>query len=303
VKDFGLIVVDKPVGPTSHQVVGLVRRGTGIRKVGHAGTLDPRASGVLVLCLGAATRLSEYLSGTTKEYEAVVRFGITTRTFDGDGEVTSRSGRAPTRRDIEEGLPAFRGEIEQRPPPYSAIKVRGRKAYEMARAGEEPDLAPRRVSITRLELRSYQAPDLTLRIECSAGTYIRALAHDLGERLGTGAHLAGLRRTRAGPFRLEQATPWPMLEVGMMTGKWERHVLPAAQALPELEAVVVGPQEIDALRSGHRIPAGESARGMAKAVDEAGELVAILQAAEEGKQWHPHKVFLLEGDDRVGGSA
>lgn len=291
-KDFGLIIVDKPVGPTSHQVVGLVRKGTGIRKVGHAGTLDPRASGVLVLCLGAATRLSEYLSGTSKEYEATVRFGISTRTFDADGEITRRSGRAPARRDIEQVLPEFRGEIEQRPPPFSAIKVQGRKAYDLARAGEDPDLQPRTVHISRLELRSYQPPDLSLRVECSAGTYIRSLAQDLGERLETGAHLAGLRRIRAGPFAVDQATAWPMLEVGMLTGKWERYVLPAAAALPELPAVLVEAQELDALRFGHPIPAGPGSSGMAKAVDPQGTLVAILEAVEAGSRWHPRKVFL-----------
>ena len=291
-KDFGLIIVDKPVGPTSHQVVAIVRKGTGIRKVGHAGTLDPRASGVLVLCLGAATRLSEYLSSTTKEYEATVRFGVSTRTFDGDGEITRRSGRTPTRREIEQCLPGFRGELEQQPPPFSAIKVQGRKAYEIARAGDEPELAPRTVNITRLELRTYQPPDLALRIECSAGTYIRSLAHDLGEQLGTGAHLAGLRRTRAGPFRLEQATPWPMLEVGMMTDKWERYVLPPTEALPELTAVVVPPEGVEAIRFGHPIPTGSPSFGMAKAVDAGGELIAILEAVDDGKLWHPRKVFL-----------
>jgi tRNA pseudouridine55 synthase len=292
VKDFGLIIVDKPLGPTSHQVVGMVRKGTGIRKVGHAGTLDPRATGVLVLCLGAATRLSEYLSGTTKEYEAIVRFGVSTRTFDADGEVTRRSGRTPTRREIEQVLPAFRGEIEQRPPPFSAIKVQGRKAYEMARAGDDPELAPRTVNLTRLELRSYQPPDLALRIECSAGTYIRSLAHDLGEQLGTGAHLAGLRRTRAGSFTLDQATPWPMLEVGMMTDKWERYVRPATDALPELSAVIVAPEGVESLRFGHRIPAAAPSAGLAMAVDESGVLIAILEAVDEGSMWHPRKVFV-----------
>lgn len=292
VKDFGLIIVDKPIGPTSHQVVDMVRKGTGIRKVGHAGTLDPRASGVLVLCLGAATRLSEYLSGTTKEYEAIVRFGVSTRTFDVDGEVTRRSDRTPTRREIELCLPAFRGEFQQQPPPFSAIKVQGRKAYEIARAGDDPELAPRSVNITRLELRSYQPPDLALGVECSAGTYIRSLAHDLGEQLGTGAHLAGLRRTRAGPFSLEQATPWPMLEVGMMTDKWERYVRPATDALPELPPIVVPAEGVEALRFGHRIPAALPSSGMAKAVDDAGELIAILEAVDEGSMWHPHKVFL-----------
>jgi tRNA pseudouridine55 synthase len=292
VKDFGLMVVDKPVGPTSHQVVAIVRKGTGVRKVGHAGTLDPRASGVLVLCLGAATRLSEYLSGTTKEYEATVRFGISTRTFDTDGEVTRRSDRTPTRREIELLLPEFRGDVEQRPPPFSAVKVQGRKAYELARAGDDPELAPRTVHISRLDVRSYQPPDLSLRVECSAGTYIRSLAHELGERLECGAHLSGLRRIRAGPFAIDQATAWPMLEVGLLTGKWERYVLPASAGLPELPAVEVDVQELEALRFGHPINAEPVSSGMAKAVDGEGELVAILEAVEGGTLWHPRKVFV-----------
>lgn len=290
-RDFGLLIVDKPVGPTSHQIVAMVRKGTGIRKVGHAGTLDPRASGVLVLCLGAATRLSEYLSASTKAYEAIVRFGISTRTFDGDGEIVQRSNRAPTRREIEQVLPEFRGEIIQQPPPFSAVKVQGKKAYELARAGDDPDLAPRPIRIDRLELRSYAPPDLALTVECSAGTYIRSLAQDLGQRLDTGAHLAGLRRTRAGPFSLEDATPMPMLEVGMLTGKWDRYVRSASDALPELEAVVVDAESLEALRFGHRIPAADGAPDRAKAIDAEGELVAILELAD-GSAWHPHKVFL-----------
>jgi tRNA pseudouridine55 synthase len=290
-KNFGLIIVDKPIGPTSHQIVALVRRGTGIRKVGHAGTLDPRASGVLVLCLGAATRLSEYLSNTAKEYEALVRFGASTRTFDTDGEVTRRTDQSPTRRQIENVLPQFKGSIVQKPPPYSAIKIHGRKAYEMARAGDEPPLEPREVIISHLEIRSYNPPDLALVVECSAGTYIRSLAHDLGEAVGTGAHLAALKRTKAGPFRIQEAVPLPMLEVGFLTGKWLQHVRPASDALPDLPPVTVDEAAVARLRDGHRIPA-QAATGLAKALTPDGELVAVLAAADDGKTWHPHNVFL-----------
>jgi tRNA pseudouridine55 synthase len=291
-KPFGLIILDKPVGPTSHAMVSLVRKGTGIRKVGHAGTLDPRASGVLVLCLGGATRLSEYLSGTSKEYEAVVRFGASTRTFDTDGEVTRRTGEAPTRRQIEAALPGFLGDIIQKPPPYSAIKVQGRKAYEIARAGDDPDLAPRQIHISRLDIRSYTPPDLSLIVECSAGTYIRSLAHDLGETVGTGAHLAALKRNRAGPFRLEEAVPLPMLEVGFLTGKWSQHVRPASDALPDLPPISVKADGAELLRFGHRIPADPPASGLAKAIGPDGDLLAILEAADDGATWHPRKVFL-----------
>lgn len=291
-KDTGLIIVDKPVGPTSHSVVNLVRKGTKIRKVGHAGTLDPRASGVLVLCLGAATRLSEYLSTSSKCYEAVIRFGSSTRTFDSDGEVTRRTGLSPELKQVQALLPQFVGEIAQVPPAYSAIKVRGRKAYEMARAGEEVELEPRKVVIHSLAVKDYKAPDLALTVECSAGTYIRSLAHDLGERLSTGAHLTGLRRTRAGPFQLQEAIALPKLEVAFLTGKWDQYVRPAADALPEFPAVRVDAQAVEQLRFGHRIAAEPGSTGMAKALGPDGELVAILEAVDGGQMWHPRKVFL-----------
>ncbi len=291
-KDYGLLIVDKPVGPTSHSVVSMVRKGTQIKKVGHAGTLDPRASGVLVLCLGAATRLSEYLSTSVKCYEATVRFGASTRTYDSDGEVTRQTGQSPELKQILAVLPRFQGEIDQVPPPYSAIKIRGRKAYEMARAGEAVDLGPRKVMIHRLEAKDYKAPDLSLVVECSAGTYIRSLAHDLGECLETGAHLTGLRRTKAGPFTLRDAVPLPKLEVGFITGKWEQHLRPAADALPGLPEVRVDQQGVEQLRFGHRIPRASEAVGMAKAIGPDGELIAILEAVEGAPDWHPRKVFI-----------
>jgi tRNA pseudouridine55 synthase len=290
--NFGLLVVDKPVGPTSHQVVSLVRKGTGIRKVGHAGTLDPRASGVLVLCLGAATRLSEYLSCSQKQYEAVVRFGSATRTYDAEGDITYETGVAPKKSEIIAALPSFTGEIEQIPPPFSAIKVKGHKAYELARAGKIVKLEPRKVTIYRLEVGSYHPPDLSLRIECSAGTYIRSIAHDLGKQLRTGAYLAGLRRIKAGPFKLEDATPLAMLEVGLIVENWEQYVIPAIKALPDFPLIEVNAEEVNKIRNGHRIVAKENAQGLARAVGADGELVAVLKAVEDGTLWHPHKVFI-----------
>ncbi len=291
-KDFGLIIVDKPVGPTSHQVVSLVRKETGIRKVGHAGTLDPRASGVLVLCLGAATRLSEYLSTSSKAYEAVIRFGASTDTYDADGQFVQQSGSAPELTEIEAVLPRFRGEIEQIPPPYSAIKVKGKKAYELARAGEEVDLQARNVTIHQLRVVGYEPPDLRLTVECSAGTYIRSLAHDLGEALATGAHLVELRRTKAGPFALADAVPLAKLEVGFIAGKWERYVRPAIDALPELPITVIPEDLIEDVRNGRRIPAEPGAQGLSRGIAADGELVAILEAVAGEALWHPRKVFL-----------
>jgi len=289
---FGLLIVDKPVGPTSHQVVSIVRRGTGIRKVGHAGTLDPRASGVLVLCLGSATRLSEYLSTASKRYQAVIRFGSATQTYDAEGDVVLQTGNAPTRKEIDEILPEFMGDISQVPPPYSAIKVKGSKAYELAREGKEVELDPRIITIYDLKVSSYKAPDLALEIECSAGTYIRSIAHDLGERLSTGAHLAALRRVKSGPFSIDDAIPFPKLEVGFMVDKWEKYIVPALDALPDFPVVKVSHDDLEHVKHGHRISAAPGSSGLARAVSGDGELVAILEAVEDGTLWHPRKVFI-----------
>jgi tRNA pseudouridine55 synthase len=298
VKDFGLLIVDKPIGPTSHRVVSIVRQGTRIRKVGHAGTLDPRASGVLVLCLGNATRLSEYLSASVKGYSATIRFGASTRTYDGDGEVVRRTDRSPSRSELDALLPTFRGKITQVPPPFSAIKLQGRKAYELARRGEEVDLQPREVTVHALEVTDYSPPDLSLNLECSAGTYVRSIAHDLGEKLGTGAYLVSLRRTKSGPFTLADAVGLDTVEAILLMEpaedrlrEWERLVIPAECALPELLSVMLDSDAVQSLRNGHCIAAEPPSQGMAKAIGPDGELVAILQAADEGRSWHPHKVL------------
>ncbi|MCX6069587.1 MAG: tRNA pseudouridine(55) synthase TruB [Chloroflexi bacterium] len=291
-RDFGLILVDKPVGPTSHRVVHRVRQGAGIRKVGHAGTLDPRASGLLVLCLGAATRLSEYISASSKCYEAVVRFGATTRTYDGDGEVVRRSVELPSREEVEAALQAYTGEIQQVPPPFSAVKVAGRRAYDLARSGKEVELGPRSVTIYALRVCDFQPPDLALEIECSAGTYIRSLAHDLGERLGCGGYLDALRRTKAGPFSLSQAVTLDRLENAFLDGTWVSFVHPPIEALPEFARLQLDAEQADRIRLGNSVAAAPGSQGLACALDPQGELIAILEATNEGQEWHPRKVFL-----------
>ncbi len=290
-KPFGLLIVDKPVGPTSHKIVSIVRHGTGARKVGHAGTLDPRASGVLVLCIGSATRLSEYLSMSSKRYEAVIRFGSSTETYDSEGDVIRITGAAPSDEDILAVLPEFRGEIEQIPPPYSAIKIKGQKAYQLARSGQDVELEARKVTVHHLELIRYDPPNLSLDIECTAGTYIRSIAHDLGERLSTGAHLASLRRTKAGPFTLDDSTSIMELEEGFTSGEWVTHIVPAKDALPDLPLIELDGDMLGEIIHGRRIAADEGAVGLARAVGPDGYLVAILEAVEDGTQWHPRKVF------------
>jgi tRNA pseudouridine55 synthase len=219
-----------------------VRSAAGLKKVGHSGTLDPLASGVLVLLLGQATRLSEYLASSDKVYRAIIRFGRSTTTYDSDGGTLEESGMAPERPQVEAALREFLGEIQQMPPPFSAIKIRGRKAYELAREGKTPQLEPRTVTIHNLDLGSYDPPDLTLTIACSSGTYIRSLAHDLGEYMGTGAYLAELCRVRSGAFALEDAIPLVELESSIEAGAWRDLLIPPARALPHLERVTVGPE-------------------------------------------------------------
>lgn len=291
-KDYGLLLVDKPIGPTSHKVVSIVRNGTQIRKVGHAGTLDPRASGLLVLCLGPATRLSEFLSTSDKQYQAQIRFGEATETYDSEGDFTRETGRTPPLEQIEVALGGFRGTIEQVPPPYSAVKVQGRKAYEMAREGQKVELDPKEVTIHTFDLLHYEPPEITVLVECSAGTYIRSLANDLGEVLGTGAHLSGLRRLRAGPFKISEAVSLPVLESAMLDGSWQSHMRPAQDALPELPMVELDAEQLTEIQNGRRIERDQQAAELARAIGPDGYLIAILEVADGGKLWHPRKVLL-----------
>ena len=205
-KMFGFLNIYKPVGMTSHDVVAVLRRLTKIKQIGHTGTLDPFAEGVLPVCIGKATRLIEYLKDD-KEYLATVQFGASTNTFDVDGQVVSTSEKKVSHRDVENCLKSFEGEISQLPPIFSAIKVKGKKLYEYARKGEEVEIQPRKVFIEKIEQKSFDEnlQQAEILIKCSKGTYIRSIAHDLGQKLGCGAHLVKLVRTQAGSFRVEKS--------------------------------------------------------------------------------------------------
>lgn len=211
---FGFLNIYKPVGMTSHDVVAVLRRVTKIKQIGHAGTLDPFAEGVLPICVGKATRLIEYLQDD-KEYLATVQFGASTNTFDLDGEKTSVSDKKVTKSEVEEGLKAFQGEISQLPPIFSAIKVKGKKLYEYARKGEEVDIQPRKVVIENIELKAFDEENqqAQILIKCSKGTYIRSIANDLGQNLGCGGYLVKLIRTQAGSFRVENSVQLDGIEV------------------------------------------------------------------------------------------
>lgn len=287
----GVLVVDKPVGLTSHDVVQVIRKGTGIRRAGHTGTLDPRASGVLVILIGPAVRLSEYVSASDKRYQAIIRLGASTDTYDADGRVTSQAPVNITEEQFEVALQQFVGEIEQVPPPYSAVKVKGRKAYEMAREGEEVDLEPRKIQVYNLELLEWAPPEAVIDVYCSSGTYVRSLAHDLGNVLGCGAHLIGLRRTKSGRFTLRDAVPLRRLREAFDAGNWYQYLIPAAEALSDWPAVELEAEQVDAIRHGHRIPAEEVAEGWARGISQQGELVALMQVDSEAHEWQPRKVF------------
>ncbi|RJP50974.1 MAG: tRNA pseudouridine(55) synthase TruB, partial [Anaerolineaceae bacterium] len=221
----GALVVDKPVGMTSHDVVQAIRNGTGLRRAGHTGTLDPRASGVLVILVGPAVRLSEYVSASDKRYQAIIRLGGSTDTFDAEGQVTlSKDPLTVTEAQFEEALKSFVGEIEQTPPPYSAVKVQGRKAYEMARKGEEVELEPRTITVHHLEVLEWTPPEVVIDVHCSSGTYVRSLANDLGIKLGCGAYLVGLRRTKSGRFSLRDSVPLRKLQESFTAGNWYQYL-------------------------------------------------------------------------------
>jgi len=278
----GILRVDKPVGPTSHDMVGRVRRVLKTRRVGHTGTLDPFASGLLLICVGPATRLSQLLTGMSKTYEAEALLGIRTDTDDCEGVVVSQREGADDLQlgEVEAALSAFRGRILQTPPPYSAKKVGGEAAYLKARRGEAVELAPVEVEIEELELVEWSPPHLRFRTRCSSGTYIRALARDLGEALGVGAHLTALRRTAIGPHSVEGAIPGDSLDDPQtLAGAW----LPVRAALGHLPCVDVEEPAVTALCRGQAVPDPRGSDGGMEgpvAIFHAGELVALGETQE-----------------------
>ena len=275
----GLVVVDKPVGWTSHDAIARLRRIYGQRRVGHAGTLDPDATGVLLVGLGQVTRLLRFLQATTKIYRGEVMFGVATSTLDAAGDVLDRVPMAVTDDDVEGALVRFRGEIEQIPPMVSAGKVEGRRLHELARAGEEVDRPHRRVRIDRLELEQFEPgpyPVATLIVECSSGTYVRSLAADLGAALGGCAHLCALRRLRSGSFTLDEARS--LDEIERDPDDALRAPLVAAR---DLEQITVDDEQARAVAHGVVFPAavlrGDAEPGPFAVVGPGGQLLAVYE--------------------------
>ena len=299
----GFVVIDKPAGCTSHDVVSAVRRLACTRKVGHAGTLDPDATGALVVAVGAGTKLLRYRTGADKQYLARVRFGISTTTEDASGEVTQALGARLSAEQIENAASRLRGNIMQVPSAVSAIKVQGKRSYELVREGKEVALEARPVTIDELELTSEpqqvraQVPvtDISIRVTCSSGTYIRALARDLGEALGCGAHLTYLRRTRVGGFTLDQAV---QLSDALVDGE-----LPTI-SLSEVAAwffrtMVLSPQHVEDVRCGRRLHVAEGAEGTWAMLDGTNKLVGMATLSAQGDGWRlqPKTVIPQEGSN------
>jgi tRNA pseudouridine55 synthase len=300
----GVLIVAKPSGPTSHDVVGLVRRLSSTRRVGHGGTLDPFAAGVLPVFLGRATRLVEYHLGAPKRYRATICLGARSTTDDIDGERTPVDGPPVTREALVDALAAFTGPIRQVPPDYSAVQVAGRRAYQLARSGQPVELAAREVTIHELELVEWDdvdpaRPVAVVDVMCSAGTYIRALARDLGERLGTGAYLGALVRTASGGFRLEDAIALDDLRAHAGNGPAgvEQILRPIDAGLEDLPHAAITADEIRRLGEGlitaPKAPLAIRDAPIVLAVGPDGRVAAVCRAVAGAL--HPHKV-LVERD-------
>ena len=295
-KDFitGALVIDKPVGMTSHDVVKIVRNGTGIRRAGHTGTLDPRASGVLVVLVGPAVRLSEFLSASDKRYQAILRFGVSTDTYDTEGKQVGETKSVDhiKEEDFQALLKEYVGKIEQVPPAYSAVKVNGQKAYNLARKGEEVELKSRMIDVYNLELLEWAPPEAVIDVYASSGTYVRSLANDLGNDLGVGAHLTGLRRTKNGQFTLRDAVRLEDLKEAFDVGDWYKQLIPAAETLADWHTLILSPEDSEKIKHGLQILAEPGSEGWARGLSEQGDLIALLEASEGQDSWQPRKVFI-----------
>jgi tRNA pseudouridine55 synthase len=279
----GVIIVDKPAGWTSHDVVNKMRRLAGTRRIGHLGTLDPGATGVLPLVVGRATRLAQFYARSSKVYQGVIHFGYSTDSYDADGERTSPETAVTLDREaLETILDRFRGEFAQVPPPVSAKKIGGRKAYEFARKQQVVELKPVDVNVHSLEVIGIEGCEATVRVHCSAGTYLRGIAHEAGQALGCGAFLKNLRRTAAGDFKIEQTHTLEELAVLAEQGRMEEVLISASQLLPEFPAEIVDAVTAGQIRNGRdfRVSPFQTRGGAryVKAVTPEGALIAIGEA-------------------------
>jgi len=287
----GLVVVDKPAGCTSHDVVARLRRVYEQRRVGHAGTLDPMATGVLVVCLGQAVRLSEYLIDHDKVYRARVRLGVETDTYDATGQVLSERTVNVTPAQVHAALNSFVGKISQRPPAHSAIQRDGVRAYKLARQGIVLEMEPRTVEIYAIHLRAVNGEEIEFDLHCSKGTFVRSLAHDLGATLGCGAHLSALRRLASGTFTIEESVTLDALRAAADQDGLQAYLVPMQRALTQFDTLTLDPPAIHAVRNGKFIPAPHQlSTPLAAAYDAQHNLIALMEFGPNG-MLKPKKVF------------
>ena len=288
----GILVINKPMGWTSHDVVGRIRGLTHQKRVGHAGTLDPMATGVLLVCLGRATRVSEYLMASDKTYRAVMRLGVETDTYDADGQVVATRPVNVSESTLRGALIQFVGAIEQVPPMYSAIKLAGKPLYKLARKGVEVEREARHVTIHDITLHAWQSPDATIDVRCSPGTYIRSLAHDVGAALGCGAHLAALTRLSSGSFTIEDA-----VKLEDLTGLADLPGLlhPMDAALQDLPAVTLDADSAQRVLMGHTISwNGQDGSALCRVYDANARFLAIMEYDSATQVLRPKKVLADE---------
>lgn len=307
----GILNIDKPQGKTSFNIVAIIKHLTGERRVGHAGTLDPAATGVLPICLGQGTRVIEFLVNTTKTYLAQIELGTATDTYDSGGQITQQGDPSSINQEqLESALEPFRGSIQQTPPMYSALKYHGQPLYALARAGIKVERRSRPAKIHRLELIDWQPPVATVEVVCGKGTYIRSLAHDLGQSLGCGAYLKSLVRTRCGPFDIKDAISIARLQEAFRYGYWQHFVYPIDIVLLKHSAIIVNNDTEDNIKKGvslvlarsscteetihpeehYTAPASCESHCRAYTLD--GRFLGVLHHIPEQGLWHPKKVLL-----------
>ena len=289
----GILNINKPCGKTSFSIVSLVRRLSGERRVGHAGTLDPVATGVLPVCLGQGTRVVQFLLDATKAYRAQIEFGVATDTYDATGNITTRADPSGiSREQLLSAFTPFRGLIWQTPPMYSAVKHGGKPLYQFARSGIQVERKSRLTRVYHLELIDWQPPIATIKVECGKGTYIRSLAHDVGQLLGCGANLKSLTRLRCGCFDIEDAVSLPQLEDAFGYGYWQRFIYPIDVVLLHWAAMVVGDATEQDIRHGRPLVFDRSSYGNhCRVYTRDGHFLAVLEFDSEKRQWQPEKVF------------
>ncbi len=306
----GILNINKPQGKTSFSIVALVKRLTGERRVGHAGTLDPAATGVLPVCLGQGTRIIRFLVDATKAYQAQIELGIATDTYDASGKITQQADPSGiSQEQLETALTSLCGLIEQTPPMYSAVKYHGKRLYELARAGIEVERKSRLTKIHHLKLMDWRPPVVTIEVVCGKGTYIRSLAHDLGQTLGCGANLKSLIRLRCGLFDIRDAVSVPQLEDAFHYGYWQHFIYPIDIVFSHWTAMVVSDETGRAIRNGRPLVVGNDDRGKGtdylkqrpsaqssfgnhcRVYTPGGCFLAVLRFNPERGQWQPEKVF------------